>query len=105
MERPSCCLYSSVGTMIGKGSEAIRWQQRQQSTKRWSGMEAWRHHGQRQWAMATAMQQSTKGWSGVEAWSAMVNGNGKGPWSEIQRNKDAWLPQVSKVDFMSLSKC
>jgi hypothetical protein len=28
--------------MIGKGSEAIqRQQQRQQSTKRWSGMEAW----------------------------------------------------------------
>jgi hypothetical protein len=45
---------SSVGITIGKGSEAIYngWQQRQQSTKRWSGMEAW---------------------SG-----AMVNGNGNG---------------------------
>jgi hypothetical protein len=43
--------------MIGKGSEAIqRHQQRQQSTKRWSGM---------------------------DAWNAMVNGNGSGsgPWS------------------------
>ena len=30
-------------------------------------------------------------WS-TKQWSAMVNGNGNGtgPWSEIQRNKDAW---------------
>jgi hypothetical protein len=62
-----------------------------QTMERHGGLE---RHGQRGTGTGNGQWQRNCNQQLTKRWSAMVNGNGTGPWSplnSVQRNKDSWL--------------